>query len=100
MDSPIDPMRDVANEYKQVALYTGHTHGSVLIDGQEVAHTMQCCHCNSHYLLRRNSKTKRGYCLNCSQVTCGRPQCDPCTPFERRLEMIEKRATREMRLGG
>lgn len=89
----------IAGWYKQDAGYTRKPHGSILIDGEEVANTMQCCHCDAHYILRRGSGVKRGWCRNCGQVTCGRPQCDPCVPFMRRLEEIERKGTLALRLG-
>lgn len=72
--------------------------GSILLDGKEIANTVQCCHCNRHYLFRKGSGKIRGYCIRCGQVTCGRKECDPCIPFEKKLEAIERKATFEFRL--
>ena len=51
--------------------------------------TLQCAHCQGHWKVIPGSGRKRGYCLNCAQVTCGRPCCDVCIPIEQRIENIE-----------
>lgn len=51
--------------------------------------TCQCCHCGAHFGVVKGSGKKRGFCLRCQRVTCGRPQCDPCVPFMKRIEAIE-----------
>lgn len=66
--------------------------GSIIIDGREVANTVQCCHCAGHFLYQRGSGTTRGFCTRCSQITCGKPECDPCRPFEKWLEMVERKS--------
>lgn len=64
-------------------------HGAVIVDGSEVASTLQCCHCGGHFVSIRGSGKRRGFCLRCMAVTCGQAQCDVCLPFERQLEMME-----------
>lgn len=64
--------------------------GTVFIDGEEVAETRQCVHCGRHWLWRKGSGKKRGWCMNCSGVTCGKPACMRCDPLERKLERWEK----------
>ena len=51
--------------------------------------TLQCVHCNAHFVVRSGSGTIRGWCLRCGGPTCGHKPCDECIPFERRLESIE-----------
>jgi hypothetical protein len=63
--------------------------GAFIVEGREVGHTLQCCHCGGHFLSVRGSGTKRGFCLRCGQVTCGSKKCDACVPFEARLEILE-----------
>ena len=53
-------------------------HAAFLVDGREVAHTLQCPHCGSHFVSRRGSGARRTFCLRCRAVTCGNPACDPC----------------------
>ena len=65
-------------------------HGACIVEGREVAHTLQCCHCGKHFISIRGSGKVRGFCLRCKQVTCGDPKCDPCIPFEKKLEIKEK----------
>src|SRR5262245_5606520 len=54
--------------------------GHIVIDGIERAMTQQCCHCGGHFQVSKGSKRMRGFCTNCSQVTCGVLWCDPCVP--------------------
>jgi len=65
--------------------------GHIIIDGIERAMTAQCCHCGGHFVVRKGSKRLRGFCSNCSQVTCGAPGCNPCIPFEKKLDLYEKK---------
>lgn len=64
--------------------------GAILVDGTQVASTHQCCHCGNHFVSVKGSGTRRGFCLKCGKVTCGAAECDPCTPFEKKLEAMEK----------
>lgn len=64
--------------------------GAILIDGRHVADTVQCCHCNMHYQMITGSGIKRGFCLKCMKPTCGRKFCDPCVPFEMKMDLAEK----------
>jgi len=64
--------------------------GAILVDGVQVSTTHQCCHCGGHFISVKGSGIRRGFCLKCMRVTCGAPECDPCVPFEKKLEMIEK----------
>ena len=52
--------------------------------------TYQCCHCNRHYE-REVGKGPPAMCLMCNDPTCGRKKCDPCIPFEAKLEAMEGR---------
>lgn len=67
-------------------------HGHFIVDGKLVADTLQCCHCNQHFVLVKGSSRLRGFCRNCHQVTCGASSCNVCVPFEKKLEAHEKRA--------
>lgn len=64
--------------------------GTIFLDGQEVGETVQCCHCQRHWIYRKGSGKRRGWCLNCNAMHCGRKECDTCTPFEKKLELYEK----------
>lgn len=63
--------------------------GYILVDGQEVAHTKQCCHCGIHFVSRKGSGKIRGYCTLCSKITCGAPACDVHIPFEAKLDYVD-----------
>ena len=69
--------------------------GYIIVDGQEVAHTLRCCHCQCHFVSVRGSGHIRGHCLRCDAITCGRPECDTCMPWEARIEQ-EERAERQI----
>ena len=71
------------------AQFERNPHGAILIDGQEVAHTLQCVHCGSHFISRKGSGKIRGWCTRCNGPVCG-PSCAVCTPFEKKLEMMEQ----------
>ena len=64
--------------------------GVVLIDGQQVADTLCCVHCNRHWIVQRGSGITRGFCTNCMGPTCGHKKCDGCYPLEKKLEDYEK----------
>lgn len=65
--------------------------GAIVVDGQQVAETLQCCHCGQHWERRPGSGTLRGYCMKCNSVLCGQPACmKNCKPFEKWLEEVEK----------
>lgn len=63
--------------------------GYIIVDGQEVAHTKQCCHCGVHFVSVRGSGKIRGHCMHCNQITCGAPACDAHVPFEAKLDFID-----------
>lgn len=64
--------------------------GHILVDNKEVAVTLQCCHCDCHFISVKGSGNIRGFCTRCFKITCGAKACDPCIPFEKKLEQIEK----------
>lgn len=67
-------------------------HGNIVIDGNEVATTLRCPHCGGHFVSMRGSGARRTFCRKCMAVTCGKHQCDACSPFEAQLEQMEKQA--------
>lgn len=64
--------------------------GAIIVDGQEVGETLQCVHCAMHWQTVKGSGRSRGFCMHCFGTTCGAKACDPCIPFEKRLEDYEK----------
>lgn len=56
-------------------------HGLVMINGREVATTLQCPHCGGHFVSRKGSGHRRTFCMRHMAVTCGQPACDPCIDF-------------------
>jgi len=63
--------------------------GAIILDGQEVAHTLQCCHCYRHFISQKGSGKIRGYCMRHRAITCGSPGCNECIPAEAKLEFYE-----------
>lgn len=63
--------------------------GHIFIDGSQVADTLQCVHCQAHFVVVKGSGKKRGFCRNCMGPTCG-PQCHVCKPAEQQLEDFER----------
>lgn len=73
------------------AKHEPHPHGIVMVNGKEVATTLQCPHCMAHFVSRKGSGHRRTFCMKCMAVTCGNPACDPCTPFVKELEQLQGR---------
>lgn len=46
----------------------------------QVGETLSCCHCSTHWEVRKGSGKRRGYCAACGESTCGEPACDECWP--------------------
>lgn len=64
--------------------------GTMIIGTTEVADTIQCCHCNAHFIMERGSGKRRGWCMNCVAMHCGAQKCCECLPFEKRLDLYEQ----------
>jgi hypothetical protein len=70
-------------------------------DKVEEWNTITCCHCNHSFIIKPGSGKERGWCVMCNASTCGEPGCDlrmngkgeiiGCVPFEKRLEIYERR---------
>ena len=73
-----------SGEFQVVSLETGR----VLQEGQ----TLSCCHCQRTWAVRPGSGRQRGWCLRCNAPTCGGPACLTCLPWERQMEIMERRA--------
>ena len=78
------------------AEYVRKPSGVIFIDGIEVASTRQCAHCGSHFISVRGSGITRGFCTNCMGDTCGKPECNPCVNFEKRLDDYERGKRKEL----
>jgi hypothetical protein len=63
--------------------------GAIIVDGQQVAETLQCIHCGMHWVVVHGSGKVRGYCLICREVTCGAEACNVHAPIEERLAYTE-----------
>lgn len=74
----------------QQAQFVRKPTGFIIVDGVEVARTLQCVHGGEEFISIRGSGITRGFCRNCMGETCGKPECDACVPFERKLEDYEK----------
>lgn len=58
--------------------------------GEKHQDTVQCSHCGRHWVFKKGSKKKRGFCLLCNGITCGNKRCQKCIPQEKQLEALEK----------
>jgi hypothetical protein len=68
-------------------------HGTVHLtgDGPDIIRdTVQCCHCGRHGVFQPGCGRKLGRCEKCHAPTCGEPGCEPCVPYEKRLDLIER----------
>ena len=51
----------------------------------------QCAHCGYHWLYKPGSGKKRGICLQCGGLTCGKMECEiKCEPLEQKFDRQEK----------
>ncbi len=64
--------------------------GVLLLNGQQVGSTKQCCHCGKHFMMIKGSGKLRGFCLKCRKITCGCVECCTCVPYEKQIENLEK----------
>jgi hypothetical protein len=64
--------------------------GLIFIDGREVADTLTCVHCDLTWIRQPGSGRKRGWCMNCGGVTCGKRECSECIPFEKKMDLYER----------
>lgn len=76
------PFGDVKHEMK--------AHGAWIVDGIEVAATLQCPHCDTHFVSMRGTGLRRYWCGSCGALTCGAIPCDTCRPFMKVLEDLAK----------
>ncbi len=63
--------------------------GHIIVDGSQVADTVQCVHCGAHWVPQIGSGRRRGFCMRCNGLVCGRSDCYACVPAERQLEIRE-----------
>jgi hypothetical protein len=63
----------------------------------KVMETYKCCHCQKHCIVNPGTGKRRGYCMRCNRKTCGDPACDPCHPWQKKLEEIELIAQGKLR---
>jgi len=76
-------------DYRQ-AIIARKASGHIIINGNDVAETSKCCHCQHQWVVVKDSGIERGFCMRCYAPTCGKPTCDPCYPFEKKLDDYEK----------
>ena len=66
--------------------------GAIFLGSIHVADTIQCCHCQMHFVSVRGSGHLRGWCTLCGAMTCGHQGCDAHMPWEKKMELLEKAA--------
>ena len=66
--------------------------GAVIVNGQHLADTLKCEHCRYTWIPIKGSGKKRGFCMKCMGVLCGKKEClIECLPYIKRLEIKEMR---------
>jgi hypothetical protein len=69
--------------------------GAMLLDGVQVASTVQCAHCSAHWPFQPGSGRLRGWCYKCMAPLCGKPAClVDCVPVEAKIEFEEGKKNR------
>lgn len=73
MSKIIVPGKDFqTNEFQRddysKAKFEHKPHGAIMLDGVEVAHTLQCPHCGQHFVSYPGSGALRGFCFKCMAV--------------------------------
>ncbi len=64
---------------------------SSIEQGIEEGDTLQCCHCQMHWQVRKGSGKKRTFCYKCMGPTCGKKECSTmCYPQEKKQEHLDK----------
>lgn len=76
----------IPGEKKFNPQYENKPAGGIIINGQEIAHTLQCVHCGIHFVSIRGSGKKRGYCRACNGVLCGSKKCFEHIPYKVKVE--------------
>lgn len=61
---------------------------------------VQCCHCGSQFFVCPGSGKKRGWCIPCGQVTCGRPGCEEHMHWKKKIELVDRGAVARAILRG
>jgi len=70
----VDDVSDYAD-----AKHERHAHGLVIINGKEVATTLQCPHCGGHFVSRKGFNVR---CVKHDARVCEKPSCRTvCTDF-------------------
>lgn len=81
----LDPFGNPYENVEAVHKPSGH----IILDGNQVADTIQCVHCGRHWVPIKGSGRVRGFCMKCNGMVCGRKTCHTCIPSEKRLEIRE-----------
>lgn len=63
--------------------------GGIVIDGRHVADTVQCVHCQKHWIPQRGSGRIRGWCIYCNGLICGALKCRVHIPYGTKMEYRE-----------
>ncbi len=77
----VNDQHPLVDDYKD-AKHERNPHGVIIVNGKEVATTLQCPHCMAHFISRKGSGHRRSFCMRCMAVTCGAEACvTGCTPY-------------------
>jgi len=75
-----------------ILLRKPHGYG-VIVDPSGMVETdsLKCTHCQTVWWVKPGSGNQRGWCMQCQDVTCGAPACQPCDHFMKKIERQEAR---------
>jgi tetratricopeptide (TPR) repeat protein len=87
MDSRMSTFEDAKYEMM------GKSHGTWIVDGVEVASTLQCPHCGKH-MPSTHDPGKRWFCFHCGDLVCEDADCRVCDPYLAKLDRTAKESRR------
>lgn len=73
--------------------------GWLIMNGEEVAETITCKHCNNVVIVApRNQTPNTAYCRLCDGHICLHCEPLPCVPFEKKIKELEAKTVRANQL--
>ncbi len=58
------------------------------IRGVKEYYSASCCHCGFNWWVIPGSGRKRGWCMKCMHLTCGKKECMECVPRQDQLNLM------------
>lgn len=83
----IDDLKELDKQEYGDAKHERKPHGIVFSNGKEVATTLMCPHCFTHFISRKGSGMRRIFCTYHMEVCCGAEACPPCPKLAGEIQM-------------